>query len=150
MCSNDVLTIENIKLNAKVNSKEEAIRLAGGILVENGYVKPDYIKSMLLREEILSTYMGNYIAIPHGAEGSEKLINKTGISIVTLENEVNFGENDKYNPVRILFGISGIKEEHLEVLSKIAIYISEEKNVITLIDSDDKREILSELESVNL
>lgn len=151
MGSNEVLTVNNMRLKAdKIKTKEEAIKLAGSILVENGYVKPGYVKSMLQREDILSTYMGNYIAIPHGAEGSEGLINRTGISIVTLENEVNFGEDDKYSPVKLLFGISGLKEEHLEILSKIAIYISEENNVMKLIHSNDKSEILNVLQSVNL
>ena len=55
---------DNIRLNASFATKEEAIRAAGQILVDNGYVKEEYIDDMLKREEVVSTYIGNHIAIP--------------------------------------------------------------------------------------
>lgn len=58
------LTKKDIRLGQEISNKEEAIRRAGEILVENGYVDSDYIPAMLEREEIVSTYMGNFIAIP--------------------------------------------------------------------------------------
>ncbi|MCD2476490.1 PTS sugar transporter subunit IIA, partial [Staphylococcus aureus] len=63
-----VLAKENIKLNQTVSSKEEAIKLAGQTLIDNGYVTEDYISKMFEREETSSTFMGNFIAIPHGTE----------------------------------------------------------------------------------
>lgn len=41
-----VLAKENIKLNQTVSSKEEAIKLAGQTLIDNGYVTEDYIIKM--------------------------------------------------------------------------------------------------------
>ena len=55
---------DNIRLNAAFATKEEAIRAAGQILADNGYVKEEYIDDMLKREEVVSTYIGNHIAIP--------------------------------------------------------------------------------------
>lgn len=150
MSTGKVLTKENIKLNIEVKDKKEAITCAGSILVENGYVEPKYIESMMKREITLSTYLGNFVAIPHGEEGSGKYINKPGISLVTLKNEVNFSDDNDYKPVRILFGISSKTDEHLEILSKIAIYISEEKNISKLLDLNTSEEALRELESINL
>ena len=49
---------QDIRLGQEISNKEEAIRKAGEILVENGYVDVDYIPAMLEREEIVSTYMG--------------------------------------------------------------------------------------------
>ena len=72
---------QDIRLGQEINNKEEAIRKAGEILVENGYVDADYIPAMLEREEIVSTYMGNFIAIPHGTDEAKKSIKSTGISI---------------------------------------------------------------------
>ena len=37
---------DNIRLNASFATKEEAIRAAGQILVDNGYVKEEYIDDM--------------------------------------------------------------------------------------------------------
>ena len=33
----------NIRLNVKLDSKD-AIRAAGGVLIENGYVQPEYLE----------------------------------------------------------------------------------------------------------
>ena len=57
---------ENIQLNQHYENKVEAILAAGEILVENGYVAESYLQDMLAREEEVSTYIGNNIAIPHG------------------------------------------------------------------------------------
>ena len=54
------LTKKDIRLGQEISNKEEAIRRAGEILVENGYVDSDYIPVMLEREEIVSTYMGSF------------------------------------------------------------------------------------------
>ncbi len=46
-----VLNENNIFLGLDSVSKEEAITLAGRKLVENGYVKEEYIPAMLEREK---------------------------------------------------------------------------------------------------
>lgn len=55
-----------IKLNEKFSNKEEAIRFCGKVLYESGFVTEDYIEAMINRDEELSVYMGNFIAIPMG------------------------------------------------------------------------------------
>lgn len=48
--ASSILSPENIRFNASVDSKEEAIRLTGQLLVERGYVKPAYVDTMLERK----------------------------------------------------------------------------------------------------
>src|SRR5690606_35762449 len=134
----EVLAKENIQLNVSLNSKEEAIRYTGGILVDNGYVEPSYVDKMLEREELTSTYMGNFVAIPHGTEDAKGQVKETGLSVVTVPNGVDFGGNE----VKILIGIAGKGDEHLEVLSKIAIVLSEEENIQTILDASSDEEII--------
>ena len=114
---------QDIRLGQEISNKEEAIRKAGEILVENGYVDADYIPAMLEREEIVSTYMGNFIAIPHGTDEAKKSIKSTGISIIQIPGGVSFSkpEDTKDKMVFIVFGIAGKDGEHLELLSKIAV-----------------------------
>ena len=57
---------DNVRIAAHAMNKAEAIRRAGDILVEGGYIHPGYIHSMMKREQITATYLGNGIAIPHG------------------------------------------------------------------------------------
>lgn len=68
----EILSTENIELGVQVSNKEEAVRYVGGILLNNGYVKENYIDKMLEREEIATTFMGNSLAIPHGTEDAKK------------------------------------------------------------------------------
>src|SRR6478609_7989294 len=59
----DVLSMSQVKVPGTARSKDDAIREAGGILVDAGAVTPDYIDAMFEREKSVSTYMGNYLAI---------------------------------------------------------------------------------------
>ena len=62
------LTPQNIRIGARAGSKNEAIRAAGQVLVESGFIEPGYIESMIGREGQANTYLGNGISIParHG------------------------------------------------------------------------------------
>ncbi|WP_409978176.1 PTS sugar transporter subunit IIA [Anoxybacteroides tepidamans] len=141
-----ILKKENIVLQAKVTDKTEAIRLAGTILLEQGYVEELYIEKMFEREALTSTYMGNFVAIPHGTEDARQLVKQAGLSIVQVPNGVDFGDG---NMVKLLIGIAGKDNEHLEILSKIAIVCSEEENIEKMIKATTEEEILELLNGVN-
>jgi PTS system mannitol-specific IIA component len=141
-----ILTKENILLNASIGSKEEAIRLTGSILVDKGYVDADYIEKMLEREELTSTYMGNFVAIPHGTEDSKAFVKESGISFIQVPQGVDFGNG---NIVKLLIGIAGKDNEHLDILSSIAIVCSEEENIEKLVSAKTADEILAIFEEVN-
>jgi PTS system mannitol-specific IIA component len=141
-----ILSLDNIILNAEIENKESAIRLTGNVLVENGYVDVDYIDKMLEREELSSTYMGNFVAIPHGTDDAKKSVKESGIAIIQVPNGVDFGNG---NIVKLLVGIAGKGDEHLEMLSKIAIVLSEEENVQKIVNASSKEEILAIFEGVN-
>jgi PTS system mannitol-specific IIA component len=141
-----ILEEANILLNQTIESKEEAIRAAGQLLVDNGYVNADYVEKMLQREEISTTYMGNGVAIPHGTEDAKKEVNFSGISIIQVPSGVDFGTGED---AKILFGIAGKDGEHLELLSQIAILCSEEENVQKLLEVTSKQELIALFEEGN-
>ncbi|UUI39243.1 PTS sugar transporter subunit IIA [Oceanobacillus oncorhynchi] len=142
----EILSAENIELGVQLASKEEAVRYVGGILLNNGYVKESYIDKMLEREAIATTFMGNALAIPHGTEDAKKEVLATGMSVVTVPDGVDFGDG---NIVKLLIGIAGKGDEHLEILSQIAIICSEEENVEKLTQAATKEEIIATLNEVN-
>ncbi|MFP3121966.1 PTS sugar transporter subunit IIA [Ectobacillus funiculus] len=141
-----ILAKENIVLQAAMNNKGEAIRFTGDVLVKRGYVAPSYIEKMLEREELTSTYMGNFVAIPHGTEDAKESVKESGISIVQVPGGVDFGNG---NIVKLLIGIAGKNNEHLDILSQIAIVCSEEENVEKIIHAASAEEILALFEEVN-
>jgi mannitol PTS system EIIA component len=141
-----ILTKENIQINVQLANKEEAIRKTGEILVDKGYVAADYIEKMLEREELTSTYMGNFVAIPHGTEDAKELVKASGLSIIQAPEGVDFGDG---NIVKVLIGIAGKNNEHLDILSQIAIVCSEEENIEKIVEAKDAQTILDLFEEVN-
>lgn len=141
-----ILTEENILLNQQLGTKEEAIRLAGQILVDNGYVEAGYIEKMLEREEMTSTFMGNFVAIPHGTDDAKKDVIESGITVIQVPNGVDFGEG---NIVKLIFGIAGKGNDHLDLLSNIAITVSEVENVEKIVNATSPKDVLSFFEGVN-
>ncbi|MGY4691392.1 PTS sugar transporter subunit IIA [Salibacterium sp. K-3] len=139
-----ILQEENIKMNAAFQDKEEAIRETGRILVDQGYVEEAYIEAMLEREELTSTYMGNYVAIPHGTEEAKTHIKESGLSVVQVPDGVDFGGNT----VKVLIGIAGKENEHLEILQKIALICSEEENITKMLQAPDKASLLAQFDEV--
>ncbi|MCK7606492.1 PTS sugar transporter subunit IIA [Geobacillus stearothermophilus] len=146
MLTHSILNKENIVLNAQPKTKEEAIRLAGEVLVKQGYVAPAYVDAMLEREELTSTYIGNNVAIPHGTEAAKALVKQSGISIVQVPDGVDFGGG---NTALIVIGIAGKDGEHLDILSKLALVCAEADNVAAMANAKTAEEILALLHEVN-
>ncbi|WP_130859751.1 PTS sugar transporter subunit IIA [Gracilibacillus phocaeensis] len=141
-----MLTENNIELHQSFETKEQAVRQVGQILLDNGYIKETYINKMLEREALVSTYMGNYLAIPHGTEDAKTEVIETGLSVVTVPDGIDFGDG---NEVRVLIGIASQKDEHLEILSQIAIICSEVENVEKLVNASKAAEVIDLLQEVN-
>ena len=134
---------ENIKLNQSAATKEEAVKAAGQILVDRGAVEPAYIDSMLEREGVVSTFMGNGLAIPHGTEEGKSSVIKSGLSLIQIPEGVDFDGNE----AKVVLGIAGKENEHLELLQKIAIIFSEEENAEKVINASSAEEIIEIFES---
>ncbi len=143
--SDDILTKENIALGVELNSQDEAIRRAGELLVQNGHVEEKYIDSMFEREKSVSTFMGNAVAIPHGTSDSKKWVEKSGLSILTVPEGVEYGDG---NIAMLIIGIAGKGDEHLEILSNIAQVVSDEDNVAKIVQAESKEELLAFFDDV--
>jgi mannitol PTS system EIIA component len=141
----EILTPQTVELNVDPEDREDAIRRAGALLVQNGNVEDRYIDSMLEREKSVSTFMGNDVAIPHGTENSKQWVTRSGLSVLTVPQGVEYGDGDV---ARLIIGIAGKGDEHLEILSRIALVCSEEENVEKIVNSKTKEELLSYFEEV--
>lgn len=51
--------------------------------------------------------------------------------------------------MKLLIGIAGKGDEHLQILSQIAIVCSEEENIDTILNAQSKEEIISIFNEVN-
>ncbi len=137
------LTIENIMIDVESEDKMSAIQRLGKRLVDNGYVDEMYIEGMIARENSLTTFMANNVAIPHAMPEYTQYIKHSGIVIAQYRNGVDFGNG---NLAHLLIGIAGIGEDHMDALSKIAIVCSEEANVQEILVSNDPQAIIDLIE----
>jgi mannitol PTS system EIIA component len=141
----DVLTVSQVKVPGTARSKDEAIREAGGILVDAGAVTDDYVGAMFEREKSVSTYMGNYLAIPHGTNESKGSITRSALSVVKYEPPLDWDGNE----VRFVVGIAGHEGGHLDILGKVAVVFSDSDEVDRLVAASSAEELFAILSAVN-
>lgn len=123
-----VLKKEGIKTGLKSVDKETAIRAAGQLLCDLGFTNEDYIQAMVDRENMVSTYMGMGVAIPHGTSNAKETVKKSGIVVMQYPEGVDFGDEKAY----LVIGIAGVGDEHLEILGNIVASLEDEELLETL------------------
>ena len=136
-----VIVAEGIKLGQKPVTKEEAIQTAGELLEKLGYVDDSYVVAMQERERLVSTYMGMGVAIPHGTTQAKDTVKKTGIVLLQYPEGVDFGAEK----AQLVFGIAGIGDEHLDLLSKLCTLLEDPALLETLKSTDDVQWVLEQL-----
>jgi multiphosphoryl transfer protein len=136
------LTPQNIRIGARAGSKNEAIRAAGQVLVESGFIEPGYIESMIGREGQANTYLGNGISIPHGMAKDRELIRATGISVVQLPEGVEWGPG---KVAHLIVGIAAKSDEHLGVLAALTDVLDDPTKAERLAKTKDPNDIIAGL-----
>ncbi len=134
------LESNNVQLHAEARDKIEAIRKVGKMLVESGNIKPDYIESMLNREKVANTFLGNGIAIPHGLPKNRESIIRTGIAVMQVPAGV------EWNPGEIVYLIVGIaarSDEHIGILTNLTHILDNEKLIQKLSSTENAEDIYS-------
>ncbi|SER50853.1 PTS sugar transporter subunit IIA [Lachnobacterium bovis] len=131
-----MLKKEMIFLDLDLKSKEDVIQFLGNKLYENGYISKDYINSMLKREQEMSTYLKNGIAIPHGIiSESIEGIKKNGICIAILKDDIEW---DVENKVKIVLAIAADRFTHMEILAKVAKIASDNDKIKKLLEMSEE------------
>jgi mannitol PTS system EIIA component len=140
-----VLELPQINLHGTAKTSTDAIDEAGRILVATGAVTAEYPRYMHDREVLVSTYMGNFLAIPHGTNEGKDTVLASALSFVRYDDPIDWGGN----PVRFVVGIAGKDGGHMDVLSSIALIFSDEEQVDRLLVAETPEEVLELLGDVN-
>ena len=143
--TDQILDRANVVAAGSATTREDAIREAGELLVRAGADEPGYVDSMQDRENTVSTFMGNGLAIPHGTNESKDEIVRPALSFVRYPSPLDWGGEE----VRFVVGIAGRNNEHLDILSKIAIIFSDDDAVQRLIAAPTAAELHALLSEVN-
>ncbi len=148
----DLLNKDLIKVPLDKKTKEEVIAELIDILVANGKVKNGAVvlKAVMEREKVMSTGVGDGVAIPHGkAEGVDEVVAAFGIS----NQEIDFLSIDE-KPVRLVFLLIASTDAtgpHLKALSRVSRLLNKKEFRAKLLyakSSSDVLELIREEEKI--
>ncbi|MBN1347961.1 PTS sugar transporter subunit IIA [candidate division KSB1 bacterium] len=139
-----ILSEELIKIPLESDTKEDVIKEMVDLLNHAHKVSDTkgLLKSILDREKLMSTGVGDGVAIPHAkAEGIKELVAAFGIT----KHGIDFQSIDE-KPVRLIFLLVGPLNQpgpHLKALSRISRLIHKAEFRKQLIASSSPREVMN-------
>ena len=140
-----ILVAESVVLNGTATTRDAAIDEAGQLLLDRGAVDSGYIDAMHEREESVSTYMGSFLAIPHGTNAAKDHIMKSAVSVIRYPNGIDWNGKE----VKFVVGVAGVNNEHLHILSSIAKVFTNKAQVAQLEAATTVDEVLALFGKVN-
>ncbi|MDI3194576.1 PTS mannitol transporter subunit IICBA [Pseudarthrobacter sp. AL07] len=141
----DILMADSVILNGTATTRDAAIDEAGQLLLARGAVDEGYLAAMHEREESVSTYMGSFLAIPHGTNAAKDHILKSAVSVIRYPNGIDWDGKQ----VKFVVGVAGINNEHLHILSSIAKVFTNNAQVAQLEAATSVEEVLELFGKVN-
>ncbi len=140
-----LLSLDRIECDQVIQSKKKVLEEISTLLAEDTQLSQISIyNSILAREKLGSTGLGNGIALPHGRISG--LVHPI-LAIITLKEGIDFDAPDK-KPVNIIIGLlvpDKQNEEHLKILAAIAEYFQSNTNINKIRQSHTPESILSNL-----
>lgn len=143
----EILSDELVIIPLKKTDKEEIIEEMVDYLYNKKKIgnRDKILRAILDREKVMSTGVGDHVAIPHGkADGVKDIVALLGIT----ENDVDFHSIDN-KPVRLIFLLVGPPDKtgpHLKALSRISRLMHREEFRNRLLKSTTAREIMGVIE----
>lgn len=140
----DLLAVESIDLNGKVNGKNEALDAMVALMAKSGKINDveKYRRGVYAREEEGTTGIGEGIAIPHCKSDA---VSKPGLAAMVIKDGVDFDALDG-GKVSLIFLIAAPNTEdniHLDVLSKLSVLLMDENFTSGLRNAKTVEEFLS-------
>ena len=135
--------VGNITLKEKVPDWRQAIRTAAQKLLEKEYIEDKYIGKMIENVEKLGPYiiLSDDVAIPHSRP--EDGVKKTGISLLKLDEGVDFGENSS---IRLIFILAAKdSNSHIDMITELVNMLQDDEKLNRILNSKTENEILENL-----
>jgi PTS system mannitol-specific IIA component len=111
-----LLAESSIRLDSHASDRLDAVRQCGQALLEAGAVDESYIDAMLQREQSVSTFVGEGVAIPHGTLAGKEAVKQDALVVLRFPDGVDWDGND----VRVCVGIAAAGGGHIALLSQLA------------------------------
>lgn len=141
----ELLTNETIELNIIAKNWKEALKKGIDPLIKIGGVEPRYYDAIIESINELGPYVVIAPGLALGHAGTDKGVNFTCFSLVTLKEPVDFGAPDN-DPVEIIFSFAApTKDAHIDALRQLALFCMERENLQLIKEAEDKQVIIDKL-----
>ena len=141
-----LLVKSGIHFGATASSKEEAVALCGQALVSLGAATNEYATAMWEREQIASSYLGNFVAMPHGTDESRKFVNFGQIVFLRFAHPFMWDDEE----VKLCIGIAAQGDEHVEIIGNLADALLDEEKFEKLLSTNEHDDVLKILSPTGL
>lgn len=142
---NDLLTRETIKLNLSCADWKEAIAAGTALLEEKKWVSAGYKEAIINNFAEFGPYMVVAPGIVLAHARPECGVRKLAMSLVTLENPVNFG-HELNDPVKLVVTLAATDNEtHLKALSQLMEVFMNQEDLNIIINATNKDEVIEVL-----
>jgi mannitol/fructose-specific phosphotransferase system IIA component len=135
----EVLGANAVRLGLSATDKLDALRQCGAVLVDVGAASQEYADAILEREESVSTYMGEGVAIPHGTDASREFIKRAALAVLQFPAGVDWGRDKQ---VQLCIAIASRSDEHIGILQSLAMVLSDKESARRLRETNDVNEVL--------
>lgn len=132
-----------VRLGAAPHNREDAVRAAGALLAQAGHAQPAYTDSLLQREKVANTFLGQGLAIPHGMVEDKHLVRRTGLAVLQVPGGVRWGDDAKQ--ARLVVAIAAASDEHIAVLRRLTRLMRDDALMDRLATTRDAGEIVRAL-----
>jgi PTS system mannitol-specific IIA component len=138
-----LLSERAVRIGLPAAGKEAAVRACGELLVEIGAVEDGYVAAMLDREQEISTYMGEGVAIPHGTSAGRALVRRDALAVIRFAEPIDWGEGAQ---VVLCVAIAALGEGHLDILADLAEVLLDPERAEALRGATEVKELIRLLE----
>jgi len=134
-----LLTPNRITMDLQPGLKEDVLARLVAPLVEEGTVTDPtrYMAALIGREEIVSTAIGDGVAIPHARDPEHSALVKSCMALGICREGMPFGALDE-KPTHLFFLIGGTStEDHLRLVARTMLMLRQEGVVEELIKAEN-------------
>jgi PTS system mannitol-specific IIA component len=137
-----LISESSIRLDESATDKFDAIRQVGAALLDTGAIDASYIDAMIERENTVSTFVGEGVAIPHGTLAGKDAVKNDALVVLRFPAGVDWDGNE----VIVCVGIAARGNGHIALLSQLATVLLDPDKAAALRAATTSAEVYALLE----
>jgi mannitol/fructose-specific phosphotransferase system IIA component len=135
----ELLTRDTVRLGVVARDRTDAIDQAGRVLLQIGAIEQAYVDAMHEREAVMSSYMGEGFALPHGTDESRRHVNRAAVAFLQFSEPVLWEDDEE---ALAALAVAATSDEHVGILATLARVLVDEDKAERLRTTRDVDEVL--------